>query len=80
MKTVRPRCGGASFVLCDDHWRPVARWVWITVGPVYCWGRCRECGEWASVNDLRDVAGGGRWDSPTGLCAGCGVGTGAELR
>lgn len=74
LKTCRPRDGhryGRRFTLCDDCWRPVAAWVWIMPGPVYAWGVCRSCSGWASMNELQDVASGGRHDAPTGVCSVC---------
>ncbi len=57
--------------LCDRCHGYVADKVLIVAGPAYCWGTCRGCGEWFSVRDLSDRAGGGRYSSPSGLCVGC---------
>ncbi len=71
LKTVRWRTGERRFALCDTCWEPVSGSVWIVAGPFPVFGKCRLCGEWFSVNDLSGLAGGGRWDSPTGICSGC---------
>ena len=83
LKSVRWRNGESrrKLSLCDGCWLPISGSVWVVRGPVPCFGKCRLCGEWVSVNVLRDVAGGGRWDSPTGICPGCnGVGSPASVR
>jgi hypothetical protein len=71
LKTVRPRSGGASFVLCDRHWQPVAGRVWIVPGPGPCFGTCRRCGSWFALRELADRTGGGRQGAPTGICPAC---------
>jgi len=59
---------GSLCVLC---WEPLRDRVWIVPGPVPCFGTCSRCGEWASVNDLRDAKPGGRRSAPSGVCVGC---------
>ena len=71
MKTVRPRSGGASFVLCDGCYAPLSRWVWIIPGYIAVWGRCRGCGSWESVRDLRDAKPGGGHGAMVGTCPDC---------
>jgi len=58
-------------VLCDPCWDPLRDRVWIIPGPVACFGTCSRCGEWVSVNDLRDATPGGRRSAPSGLCRMC---------
>ena len=58
-------------VLCVGCWLPLRELVWIIVGPVAAWGTCRTCGEWVSVNDLRDATPGGRRSAPSGTCGTC---------
>ena len=60
-----------EYVLCEPCYGEVADEVWIVPGPCVVFGKCRLCGEWESLRDLSDRRGGGRWDSPTGLCPGC---------
>ncbi len=73
MKTVRPRSGGASFVLCDGCYPALARWVWIVPGAFPVWGWCNVCQGWRSLRDLPERSGGGRYDAPQGLCSTCAV-------
>ena len=83
LKTLRWKHSSSQrgFSLCDPCYSGVAGEVWIVRGPVPCWGQCRSCSEWFSVNELEDRVGGGRWDSPTGVCPGCnGVGSPAPVR
>ncbi len=72
-KTVRWRKGVArrKFALCDGCYYGLAASVWIVRGPRPVWGQCRGCGEWFSVRELEDRVGGGRWDSPSGICPSC---------
>ena len=55
-------------VLCDSCWLPLRERLWIVPGSLNVWGRCRDCGTWASVNDLRDVKPG---NPVSGVCVGC---------
>ena len=57
--------------LCESCYGEVADEVMIVAGPAYCFGTCRECGEWFSVRDLGGRTGGGRYSSPSGVCAAC---------
>ncbi len=57
--------------LCDGCYGEVADEVMVVAGPAYCFGTCRGCGEWFSVRELSEAAGGGRYSSPSGLCRGC---------
>jgi hypothetical protein len=59
------------FGLCESCWRSVAERVWIVPGLVACSGSCKLCGSWVPVRELAEASGGGKWDAPSGLCAGC---------
>jgi hypothetical protein len=66
----RPR-GERTFALCDSCWHPIRDSLWIVPGPVACFGKCRSCGSWFALQELFDLAPGGKWDAPSGLCPGC---------
>lgn len=71
LKTVRERGGGWTWFSCDRCYEPIREEVWIVPGPVSCFGTCSRCGEWESVNDLKDARPGGRRSAPTGVCLPC---------
>ena len=74
MKTVYwPKDGDEAeeWPLCDGCYGEVADEVMIVAGPAYCFGTCRLCGEWFSVRELSETAGGGRYSSPIGTCPAC---------
>ena len=71
MKTLRPRSGGVSFLLCDPCWEPLATSVWIVAGHLPAHGKCRECLGWFSLRELEYMQPGGKWDAPSGICSGC---------
>ncbi len=71
MKTVRPRSGGASFLLCDPCYEPLVGSVFIVAGHLPAHGKCRCCSGWFSLRELEDLKPGGRWDAQSGLCLGC---------
>ncbi len=71
LKTCRCRDSEETGVLCDACWEPLRELVWIVPGLVPCFGTCRICGEWVSVNDLRDTTPGGRRSAPSGVCVDC---------
>ncbi len=71
MKTVWWEEDDDVWPLCGECYAEVADEVWIVPGAVPVFGKCRSCGEWESLRNLSDRRGGGRWDSPTGLCRGC---------
>jgi len=72
LKTVRWRDRhGSRFALCDPCHAPIAGAVMIVPGPVVCFGTCRRCRAWASIRDLAERTGGGKWDAPSGVCARC---------
>ena len=72
LKTVRCRADRERRgVLCTACWEPLRESVWVVPGPVPCFGTCRACGEWASVNDLADATPGGRRSAPSGTCVDC---------
>lgn len=58
-------------VLCTGCWEPLRELVWIIAGPIACFGTCRTCEEWVSINDLRDAVPGGRRSAPSGTCPRC---------
>ncbi len=66
MKTVRPRSGGASFLLCDACYSPLAPSLWIVAGHLAVHGKCRVCSGWFSLRELEDTRPGGKWDAPSG--------------
>jgi len=73
LKTCRFRAGEIRFVLCDTCWLSLWDGVWIVPGQVPCFGTCRTCGDWISLNELRDQKPGGarKGDAPGGLCERC---------
>lgn len=73
LKTVRRGDGSGSeaSVLCDSCYQPLAGKVWIVPGWSICWGTCRLCGVWVSVNDLEDPRLGGRHGAYSGMCPDC---------
>lgn len=68
LKTCRWRTGERRFVLCDLCWEPLADSVWIVAGHLPAHGKCRVCGGWFSLRELKDLRKGGRWDSSSGVC------------
>ena len=68
---VRGRDEAKEWPLCDVCYGEVADEVLVVADPAYCFGTCRGCGEWFSVRELSEAAGGGRYSSPSGLCRGC---------
>lgn len=71
MKTVRPRLSGASFLLCDSCWEPLAESVFIVAGHLPAHGKCRGCSRWLSLRELTEIQPGGKWDSSSGRCRDC---------
>jgi hypothetical protein len=67
----RRRDGDGTGVLCDPCWLPLRDRVWIVPGPVACFGRCRSCSGWFGVNDLADLALGGKHVAWFGTCVDC---------
>ncbi len=68
LKTVRRRTGGERLrSCCDSCWPEIAEAVWVVPGPVACAGSCKRCGSWVSVRELRERAGGGKWDAPSAI-------------
>jgi len=57
--------------LCGPCWLPIRELVWIVPGPFAVWGRCRSCGSWESVRDLREAKPGGGHGAMIGVCGGC---------
>jgi hypothetical protein len=55
-------------VLCASCWLPIRHRLWLIPGWLNVWGRCRGCGEWESIRDLRDIKQG---EPASGVCAGC---------
>ncbi len=56
---VRGRDEAKEWPLCDVCYGEVADEVLVVADPAYCFGTCRACGEWFSVRELSETAGGG---------------------
>ncbi len=71
LKTIHFRGGVHRHTCCNRCWKELEGVALITKGRLPVWGQCRVCGEWRSMNDLRETVGGGRWDSFIGTCVNC---------